>query len=130
MTVDGETSEERELVVALAEMTDEATAIATEVRDLKAFGLRNRSLIKWVGACIVLCLVLAAGLIWAMVEVRRVGSTTRQVCAAANERNVVQRHLWDGVLGALPDTDASAELRAQVVPLLDEAFTHVDCDGE
>jgi hypothetical protein len=108
-------------------MTDEATAIATEVRELRAYGHRNRSLIKWVGACIALCLVVAAGLIWAVVEVRRVGSTTRQVCEAANERNVVQRRLWDGVLDALPE---QSTLRAQIVPLLDQAFAQVHCEGK
>jgi hypothetical protein len=139
MSVNGEPNEERELVVALAEMTEEAAAIAIEVRDLKAFGLRNRSLIRWVGASMVLCLAVAVGLIWAVIEVRstaatakRAASTTRQVCETANERNVVQRRLWDGILALPPDhvpTPEDNARRAQIVTLLDQAFTQANCEG-
>lgn len=130
-----------DLHTAVTEMVTEAKKLRAEVSIVARAGKRNRRMIWLTAASVALDVVISAGLGWNIHQTNEtadktdaVASTEAEVCKALNDQNVVQKDLWETILGFDPPADETPEQRAvregratEFRTALDKAFAPHDC---
>src|SRR5688500_20157801 len=91
-----------ELVDAVRGMTTELAGLRTDTQELRAYGKRNRSLIRMVAASVIFDVLLSVGLGYAVYRAQEASSrpeaaasATDVTCRSNNEARAVPTDLWD-----------------------------------
>jgi hypothetical protein len=133
-----------ELVDAVRGMTVELAGLRADTQELRAYGTRNRRLIRVMAASLVFDVLLSLGLAFAVHRAQeasdrasRAASATVVTCRSSNEARAVQTDLWDYILTqfnqSIAETPAeSAERSVNVGKFkvyIATAFAQRDCDA-
>lgn len=125
-----------ELILAVGSLIESTDSLRGEVHDLKAYGRRNRRLIRIVTLSVIFDVLLSFGLgyaTWrasrASDQAARASSALTVNCLAGNESRKIQTDLWNTVL-AFPQPNPTPEQEAQTQKFKDyiaTAFVIRDC---
>jgi hypothetical protein len=127
----------QQLTSALDAMSGRLEAVSARQDEQILYGRRNRSLIRWLVASLILDVILTAGFVFGAIKINEANDRTDQIhnqqvatCVSSNDARLLTTQLWEYIFTlkpSTPRTDAQQKQIADLQNYVHRAFAPRDC---